>query len=339
LLTPLQVRPCEAADCPGLWSLLEPVFRAGETFPHDPAITEAVAQVASVEHSQAVMVALDATGALVGTYYLRPHSLALGAHVANAGYVVAEQARRRGIGSRLCQHSLQAARRLGLRRCLGGVPGPGAGAEAMQVVPLRRNWIEQPYGEEEFTLLEEEVIPAIQPASTSYLTLTPSRNGSGLTAACRSEEQTAWLVEVAKQAHGTGTTRVFVVTEVDQPRVAAYYASCMASVAITDLPERLRRGAGRYPQPVALLARLGVDQRHKGQGLGAALLLDVITQVASLAEASLSDSIGCRGLLVHAESEQALGFYVHLIPEFERSPTDPLHLLLLLKDIRRTLRR
>jgi GNAT superfamily N-acetyltransferase len=149
---------------------------------------------------------------------------------------------------------------------------------------------------------------------------------------CRSEEQNTWLVEVAKQAHGTGTTRVFVVTEVDQPRVAAYYAWCMASVAIADLPERLRRGAGRYPQPMALLARLGVDERHEGLGLGAALLLDVISRVASLSEA-----IGCRGLLVHAESEQARGFYEHLVAEFERSPTDPLHLLLLLKDIRRTL--
>ena len=39
---------------------------------------------------------------------------------------------------------------------------------------------------------------------------------------CRSEEQTAWLVEVAKQAHRTGTTRVFVVTKVDQPTVVAY---------------------------------------------------------------------------------------------------------------------
>ena len=149
---------------------------------------------------------------------------------------------------------------------------------------------------------------------------------------CRSEEQTAWLVEVARQAHGTGTTRVFVVTELDQPHVVAYYAWCMASVAIADLPERLRRGAGRYPQPIALLARLGVDERHEGQGLGAALLLDVITRVASLSEA-----IGCRGLLVHAESEQARSFYEHLIPEFSSSPTDPLHLLLRLKDIRRTL--
>ena len=151
---------------------------------------------------------------------------------------------------------------------------------------------------------------------------------------CRSEEQTAWLVELARQAHGTGTTRTFAVTEVDQPIVVAYYAWCMASVAIADLPERFRRGAGRYPQPVALLARLGVDEDHEGQGLGAALLLDVITRVASL-----SDAIGCRGLLVHAESDQARGFYEHLIPEFERSPTDPLHLLLLLKDIRRTLGR
>ena len=98
---------------------------------------------------------------------------------------------------------------------------------------------------------------------------------------CRSEEQSAWLVEMAKQAHGTGTTRVFVLTEVDQPHVDAYYAWCMASVA---------------SQPIALLARLGVDERHEGQGLGAALLLDVITRVASL-----SDVIGCRGLLVHAE--------------------------------------
>lgn len=134
---------------------------------------------------------------------------------------------------------------------------------------------------------------------------------------CRSEEQSAWLAEMAKQAHGTGTICVFVVTGIDQPAVVAYYAWCMASVGI---------------QPVALLARLGVDKRHEGQGLGAALLLDVISRIASL-----SDAIGCRGLLVHAESEQARGFYEHLIPEFERSPTDPLHLLLLLKDIRRTL--
>jgi GNAT superfamily N-acetyltransferase len=149
---------------------------------------------------------------------------------------------------------------------------------------------------------------------------------------CRSPEQTEWLIEHARQAHRSGTTRVFVVTEVDQPVAVAFYAWCMASVAIADLPERLLRGAGRYPQPVALLARLGVDQRYEGQGIGAALLADVITRVAGL-----SDAIGCRGLIVHAESEQARAFYEHLIPEWEPSPTDPMHLVLLLKDIRQTL--
>jgi L-amino acid N-acyltransferase YncA len=111
----LQIRPFEPADWRAVWALLEPVFRAGETFPHDPAISETEARVAWVEQSQAVMVAVNAAGAVVGTYYLRPNSLALGAHVANAGYVVAEHCRRQGIGSRLCQHSLQAARGLGFR--------------------------------------------------------------------------------------------------------------------------------------------------------------------------------------------------------------------------------
>ena len=115
MASPLQIRPYEPADWPAVWALLEPVFRAGETFPHDPAISESEAQVAWVEHSQSVMVAMDPAGAVVATYYLRPNSLALGAHVANAGYVVAEHCRRQGIGSRLCKHSLQAARRLGFR--------------------------------------------------------------------------------------------------------------------------------------------------------------------------------------------------------------------------------
>jgi L-amino acid N-acyltransferase YncA len=111
----LLIRPFKPPDWPAVWALLEPVFRAGETFPHDPAITEAQARQLWVAQTQAVMVAVDAAGVVVGTYYLKPNSLALGAHVANAGYVVAEVCRRQGIGSSLCRHSLQTARRLGYR--------------------------------------------------------------------------------------------------------------------------------------------------------------------------------------------------------------------------------
>ncbi|MCS5700978.1 GNAT family N-acetyltransferase [Cyanobium sp. FGCU-52] len=114
-MTAVQVRPYEPSDWPGVWGVLEPVFRPGETFPHDPAISEAEARVSWVEQSQAVMVAVEEQETVVGTYYLRPNSLSLGAHVANAGYAVAEHARRRGIGSQLCRHSLHTARALGFR--------------------------------------------------------------------------------------------------------------------------------------------------------------------------------------------------------------------------------
>ena len=149
---------------------------------------------------------------------------------------------------------------------------------------------------------------------------------------CRSEEQTEWLRRHARQPSGSGTTRVLVVMTADSLEVVAYYAWCMASVALADAPARLRKGAGRYPQPVALLARLGVDLGHEGHGLGAGLLQDVIARTHAL-----GSEIGCRGLLVHAETTEARPFYEHLVPEFEASPTDPLHLFLLMKDIRRTL--
>jgi GNAT superfamily N-acetyltransferase len=149
---------------------------------------------------------------------------------------------------------------------------------------------------------------------------------------CRSREQTEWLCRFARQSSAVGTTRVYVVTDEAGQVVVGYYAWCMAQLAVKDAPTRLTKGAGRYPQPVALLARLGVDVRHEGQGLGAALLQDVLARLASL-----SSDIGCRGLLVHAESAEARKFYLHLVPEFEASPTDELHLVLLMKDIRRTL--
>ena len=150
---------------------------------------------------------------------------------------------------------------------------------------------------------------------------------------CQSSEQTDWLRRHAWQSANTGTTKVFVVTEVGSASVVAYYGWCMAQVATVAAPARLRKGAGRYPQPIALLARLGVDRAHEGRGLGAALLQDVFARLIVL-----SDDIGCRGLLVHCESAQARDFYLHLVPEFEQSPTDDLHLVLLMKDITRTMR-
>ena len=106
----------------------------------------------------------------------------------------------------------------------------------------------------------------------------------------------------------------------------------MAQLQTGAAPSRARKGAGRYPQPVALLARLGVDIDHERVGLAAGMLQDIFARLTEL-----SDDVGCRGLLVHAESADSRNFYIHLVPEFEPSPTDDLHLVLLMKDIRRTL--
>lgn len=148
-----------------------------------------------------------------------------------------------------------------------------------------------------------------------------------------SAEQTAWLHRFARSSQASSLTRVSVVTADGSDEVVAYYAWRMAEIALERSPERMRRGAGRYPQPVALLARLAVDVGHEGRGLGAALLADVLARTATL-----SDRIGCRALLIHCATPSARAFYEHLLPDLMRSPTDPLQLVLLVKDLRRTLR-
>jgi predicted N-acetyltransferase YhbS len=78
---------------------------------------------------------------------------------------------------------------------------------------------------------------------------------------------------------------------------------------------------------VVLLARLAVDVSEKGAGLGRALLKDALVRSASAA-----DIIAIRALLVHALNEEARQFYMRF--DFEPSPMHPLHLMLLMKDIR-----
>ncbi len=83
----------------------------------------------------------------------------------------------------------------------------------------------------------------------------------------------------------------------------------------------------RHPIPAVLLARLAVDRSVHGRGLGAFLLRDAMTR--SLAAAA---QVGIRVMLVHAHDAGARNFYLH--HGFEPSPTDPLNLQLLVKDMR-----
>lgn len=124
--------------------------------------------------------------------------------------------------------------------------------------------------------------------------------------------------------HVQGASRCFVTCR--DSRVVGYYALASASIQQQDVAGKVRRNMPD-PVPVILLSRLAVDRDEQGSGLGKNLLRDAI-----LRSVEASEIIGVRALLVHALNDTARAFYAHF--NFEPSPTDPLHLLLLMKDAR-----
>lgn len=134
-----------------------------------------------------------------------------------------------------------------------------------------------------------------------------------------------WLRKRAVINQVTGASRCFVTCR--QDRVVGYYALATGSVQRRGAGGRIGRGMPE-PVPVVLLARLAVDREEQGRALGGNLLRDAITRTVAAA-----DIIGVRALLVHALHERARAFYLH--HDFEPSPTDPLHLMLLINDARK----
>jgi RimJ/RimL family protein N-acetyltransferase len=110
------IRPYEAADWPHVWAILEPVFRAGETYAFPREISAEQARDAWTAPGKQVFVAVDdITGELLGTYYLKPNFEGAASHICNCGYIVSERARGRGIAARMCEHSQRAALAHGFR--------------------------------------------------------------------------------------------------------------------------------------------------------------------------------------------------------------------------------
>ena len=143
---------------------------------------------------------------------------------------------------------------------------------------------------------------------------------------CGQEDLNQWLRKHALQNQGAGAAQTYVglVGEV----VIGYYSLAVGQIEYNDAPERLRKGLARYPVPIMLLARLAVDKNWQKKGVGRALLRDAVLRTMQAA-----DIAGIRALAVHAKDEQARRYYEQF--DFVVSPADPLHLLVLLKDIRR----
>ncbi|MGC2672103.1 MAG: GNAT family N-acetyltransferase [Candidatus Acidiferrum sp.] len=143
---------------------------------------------------------------------------------------------------------------------------------------------------------------------------------------CGREELNRYLLRYAwqNQQAGAAQTYVGVVGEV----IAGYYTLAVGQVTLEDASERLKKGLAKHPVPVMLLARLAIDLRWQGQGVGKALLRDAMQRTLEAA-----DIAGIRAFAVHAKDEEARRFYEHF--DFIPSPTDPMHLFVLLKDVRR----
>jgi GNAT superfamily N-acetyltransferase len=142
-----------------------------------------------------------------------------------------------------------------------------------------------------------------------------------------------WLKRHALAAQSAGSARVFVTTLEDGETVVGYYAIAAAQVAPEEATKRALNGQPQTrPVPAILLARLAVDGDHQRVGLGRSLLQDVMLRCLDAAK-----SIGARILLVHAKHDAAKSWYLQY--GFEESPTDPLHLQMLLKEVRNFLRR
>lgn len=143
---------------------------------------------------------------------------------------------------------------------------------------------------------------------------------------CGQEALNLFLQKYALQNQQSGGSQTYV--GLADETVIGYYALAVGSVEQHQAPERVKKGLGKHSVPIMLLARLAVDLRWQKQGVGAGLLRD-----ATLRTLQAADIAGIRALVVHAKDERARKFYERF--DFLPSPSDPLHLFMLLKDIRK----
>lgn len=136
-----------------------------------------------------------------------------------------------------------------------------------------------------------------------------------------------WLRRRALANQVSGASRTFVVCA--DRSVVAFYALAAGAVSVATATGRFRRNMPD-PIPVVILGRLAVDRGYQRRGLGRGLFRD-----AALRILNASDSIGIRGVLVHAVSEEAKAFYTAI--GFDPSPLEPMTLMTTLADIRAAL--
>ena len=108
----LVIREIDSAEFPVVWPLFRSVIAAGDAYSYAPDMSLEEARALWSTPPARTFVA-ERDDRVLGCYLLKPNQPGLGDHVANAGYMVATEARGQGVASAMCEHSLQQARRAG----------------------------------------------------------------------------------------------------------------------------------------------------------------------------------------------------------------------------------
>ena len=108
------IGPASPENASAIWSIIQPIIRAGETYPLDRDMSEGDAMSYWLGSDKETFVAEEG-GAILGTYYMRPNQAGGGKHVCNCGYMTEAAATGRGIARQMCLHSLDHARARGYR--------------------------------------------------------------------------------------------------------------------------------------------------------------------------------------------------------------------------------
>jgi GNAT superfamily N-acetyltransferase len=146
---------------------------------------------------------------------------------------------------------------------------------------------------------------------------------------CGREALNRFLIRYAFQNQQAGASQTYVALVDDE--IVGYYTLVVGQVEFSDAPERMTKGLARHPVTIMLLARLAIATPWQGKGLGSGLLKDAMLRTLQAA-----DIAGIRAFVVHAKDDTAKSFYERF--DFVPSPSDPYHLLRLLKDVRAALK-
>lgn len=109
----MQIREYGDGDWPNVWSIVQDILRAGDTFAFDPEMTENQAYEVWVQAPPGRTVVAIEEGRVLGTAKMGPNRPGPGAHISTASFMVAGDARGRGVGGALCRDAVDWARQAG----------------------------------------------------------------------------------------------------------------------------------------------------------------------------------------------------------------------------------